>query len=42
MTNETMPTPGRKTISVEEAGKLYFNLERNGSYAAATTPPSSK
>ena len=35
MTNETMPTPGRKTISVEEAGKLYFNLERNGSYAAA-------
>jgi hypothetical protein len=24
-----------KTLSIEEAGKLYFNLSRNGSYAAA-------
>jgi hypothetical protein len=25
----------RKTISVEEAGRIYFNLSRNGSYDAA-------
>jgi hypothetical protein len=27
--------PYAKTISVPEAGRLYFGLSRNGSYAAA-------
>jgi hypothetical protein len=35
MPNETAPLAERKTISIEEAGKTYFNLSRNGSYAAA-------
>jgi hypothetical protein len=26
---------GRKTLTVPEAGKLYFDLERDASYAAA-------
>ena len=28
-------TGGAKTLSVPAAGKLYFDLSRNGSYAAA-------
>jgi hypothetical protein len=35
MTNETPPTNEPKTITIPEAGKRYFNLQRNGSYAAA-------
>jgi hypothetical protein len=36
MPNEPMPPLNeRKTISVEEAGRVYFNLSRNGSYDAA-------
>jgi excisionase family DNA binding protein len=35
MPNEPLPLPECETISVEEAGKRYFNLSRNGSYEAA-------
>ena len=30
-----MELNGKKTMSVPEAGKVYFNLGRNASYAAA-------
>jgi hypothetical protein len=34
--SETNETTGRKlTMTVPEAGKLYFDLERDASYAAA-------
>ncbi len=31
----TSTAENSKTLSVPEAGRLYFNLSRNGSYAAA-------
>jgi hypothetical protein len=36
-TGKPMPEPAREehTLSIPEAGKRYFNLSRNGSYAAA-------
>jgi hypothetical protein len=35
MPNEALSLTERKTISVEEAGRVYFNLSRNASYDAA-------
>jgi hypothetical protein len=35
MSNEPLPLTERKTLSIEEAGRIYFNLSRNGSYDAA-------
>ena len=31
-----MTTPNPKTLSVPEAGKIYYGLARNASYAAAS------
>jgi hypothetical protein len=35
MSGEENQTPICKTMSVPQAGKAYFNLERDASYAAA-------
>ena len=36
MSNEVaLPLTERKTITIEEAGRVYFGLCRNASYAAA-------
>jgi hypothetical protein len=35
MPNDPTPLEQRKTISIEEAGRIYFGLGRNSSYAAA-------
>jgi hypothetical protein len=33
--SEVIEAAGRKTLTVPQAGKLYFDLERDASYAAA-------
>ena len=35
MIAEPVPLDQRKTLSVEEAGRIYYGLSRNGSYDAA-------
>jgi hypothetical protein len=35
MSTETLSVPQCKTMSVEDAGRLYYGLSRNGSYFAA-------
>jgi hypothetical protein len=34
MSNEIPSDPAPKTISVEDAGRIYYGLSRNGSYDA--------
>jgi hypothetical protein len=35
MATDSLPLVERKTISIEEAGRIYYGLSRNGSYDAA-------
>jgi hypothetical protein len=35
MPTDLLPLVERKTISIEEAGRIYYGLSRNGSYDAA-------